>query len=129
MAEDYDAVREMVRQWLVNLGYKVLAAADGEEATRLCAEETPALAILDVVMPRLGGTATATKLRARFPALPVLFMSGYSEARGMAASQLENSYFIQKPYSFTSLGRAVRKILDSPLTPEVEPETHSQAPQ
>ncbi|MGB7726975.1 MAG: ATP-binding protein [Candidatus Acidiferrum sp.] len=121
LAEDYDAVREMVRQWLVNLGYKVLAATNGEEAT-LCAEETPDLAILDVVMPRLGGTATATKLRARFPGLPVLFTSGYSEATGAAASQLENSYYIQKPYSPTSLGRAVRKILNPPAR-EAEPET------
>ena len=125
LAEDYDAVREMVRQWLVNLGYKVLAATNGEEATRLCAEETPDLAILDVVMPRLGGTATATKLRARFPGLPVLFTSGYSEATGAAASQLENSYYIQKPYSPTSLGRAVRKILNPPAR-EAEPKTHAR---
>jgi len=128
LAEDYDAVREMLRQWLVNRGYKVLAATNGEEATRLCAEETPDLASLDVVMPRLGGTATATKLRARFPGLPVLFTSGYSETAGVTASQLENSYYIQKPYSPTSPGRAVRNILDPPPSPEVKPETQLQAP-
>ena len=127
LAEDYDAVREMVRQWLVSLGYKVLAAANGEEATRLCAEEAPALAILDVVMPRLGGTATATKLRSRFPGLPVLFTSGYSEATGVAASRLENSYYIQKPYSPTSLGHAVRRILDSPA-PDAKAEIQPHAP-
>jgi two-component system, cell cycle sensor histidine kinase and response regulator CckA len=54
LAEDHDSVREMVRQWLVNLGYRVLSAANGEEATELCQEEAPALAILDMVMPRMG---------------------------------------------------------------------------
>ena len=117
LAEDHDSVREMVRQWLVNLGYRVLSAANGEEATRLCDGEAPQLAILDVVMPRLGGTATATQLHGQLPALPVLFTSGYSESTGAAASLLPNSYFLQKPYSPTALGRVIRKILDR------EPET------
>ncbi len=117
LAEDHDSVREMVRQWLVNLGYRVLSAANGEEATRLCGGEAPQLAILDVVMPRLGGTATATQLHGQLPALPVLFTSGYSESTGAAASLLPNSYFLQKPYSPTALGRVIRKILDR------EPET------
>jgi two-component system, cell cycle sensor histidine kinase and response regulator CckA len=112
LAEDHDSVREMVRQWLVNLGYRVLSAANGEEATRLCEQEAPGLAILDMVMPRMGGTAAATHLRGRFPTLPILFTSGYSESTGAAASLLPNSYYLQKPYSPTALGRVIRKILD-----------------
>jgi two-component system, cell cycle sensor histidine kinase and response regulator CckA len=118
LAEDHDSVREMARQWLVNLGYKVLSAANGEEAARLCEQEVPELAILDVVMPRMGGTATATLLRSHFPSLPVLFTSGYSESTGAAVSQLANSYYLQKPYSPTSLGRVLRKILDAPMITE-----------
>ena len=113
LAEDHDSVREMVRQWLVNLGYRVLSAGNGEEATQLCQEATPELAILDLVMPRLGGTATATRLRNRYPTLPVLFTSGYSESTGAAAAMLSNSWFLQKPYSPTSLVRVIRRMLDS----------------
>jgi two-component system cell cycle sensor histidine kinase/response regulator CckA len=65
-------------------------------------------------MPRMGGTATATQLRSRFPGLPVLFTSGYSESTGAAASLLPNSHYLQKPYSPTALGRVIRKILDVP---------------
>jgi CheY-like chemotaxis protein len=83
----------------------------GEEAKRLCEEETPALAILDLVMPRLGGAATAAELQNRFPALPVLFTSGYMESTETTASQFPNSYYLQKPYRPTSLARVVRKIL------------------
>ena len=113
LAEDHDSVREMVRQWLVNLGYRVLAAANGEEAARLAEEETPALAILDVVMPRMGGTATASHLRGRFAVLPILFTSGYLESTGAAASLFPGSYSLQKPYSPTSLARVLRKILEA----------------
>lgn len=116
LAEDHDSIREMVRQSLVNLGYRVLPAANGEEALQLCEQETPALAILDVIMPRMGGAATAAQLRRRFPRLPVLFTSGYSEPQEASASQLSDSTYLQKPYSPTSLGRAIRRILD-PASP------------
>jgi PAS domain S-box-containing protein len=112
LADDHDSVREMVRQWLVNLGYRVLSAANGEEATRLCEQETPALAILDVVMPRMGGALAAAQLRSRFPNLPVVLTSGYSATTGVANSLIPNSYYLQKPYSPRSLGRVIRRILD-----------------
>jgi two-component system cell cycle sensor histidine kinase/response regulator CckA len=114
LAEDHDSIREMARQSLVNFGYRVLAANDGEQAVRLCDEETPSLAILDVVMPHLGGPATAAQLLARFPDLPILFTSGYSEYARLAVSQVPTSRYLQKPYSPTSLGRAIREILGNP---------------
>jgi two-component system, cell cycle sensor histidine kinase and response regulator CckA len=110
LAEDHEAIREMCRQTLTGLGYRVLAAADGEEALGLCEKETPALAILDVVMPKLGGPATAARLATIFPDLPVLFTSGYSqESKGIGTSA--DSRYLQKPYSPSALGRIVREIL------------------
>jgi two-component system, cell cycle sensor histidine kinase and response regulator CckA len=113
LAEDHDSIRDMARQTLVNLGYRVLSAIDGEEALRLCESEAPALAILDLVMPKMGGQETAAKLRERLEDLPVLFTSGYSqESRGLEAK----GRYLQKPYSPTSLGRIVREILDQVKT-------------
>jgi PAS domain S-box-containing protein len=111
IAEDHESIREMARQTLMSLGYRVLSAADGEEALRLCTEDTPAIAILDVIMPKLGGVATAQKLTQNFRGLPVIFTSGYSqdsENVGAAA----NAHYLQKPYSPMALGRQVREILD-----------------
>ncbi|MGB7846128.1 MAG: response regulator [Candidatus Acidiferrum sp.] len=116
--EDHDSIREVVRQWLANLGYRTLSAGNGEEALEICAQETPALGVLDVVMPRMGGPATATHLRNHFPNLPILFTSGYSESKEVAISQLPNSSYLQKPYSPTSLARAIRRILDLSPTSE-----------
>jgi two-component system cell cycle sensor histidine kinase/response regulator CckA len=113
LAEDHDSIREMARQTLVALGYRVLSAVDGEEALQLCESETPALAILDLVMPKLGGLETAAKLAERFEKLPVLFTSGYSqESRGSETT----ARYLQKPYSPTSLSRMVREILDQVKT-------------
>jgi len=114
LAEDHDSIREMARQTLVSFGYRVLAANDGVQAVRLCERERPSLAILDVVMPHLGGPAAAAQLLARYPDLPILFTSGYSEYPRLAASQSPASRYLQKPYSPTSLGRTIREILDNP---------------
>jgi two-component system, cell cycle sensor histidine kinase and response regulator CckA len=114
LADDHESIREMSRQTLVSLGYRVLSACDGEEALRLCEHEQPALAILDVIMPNLGGVATAARLASRFAGMPILFTSGYSAAsEGMPACDAHTRY-LQKPYSPTTLGCLVRRILDEP---------------
>jgi chemotaxis response regulator CheB len=59
----------------------VLSAENGEQALRLCEREVPDLAILDLIMPKLGGPATALTLRDRFPNVHILFTSGYSVRR------------------------------------------------
>jgi len=112
LAEDHESIREMARQTLLNLGYRVLAASDGLEALRLCEKEAPALAILDVVMPKLSGTAVAAKLESMYAGVPVLFASGYSQDSENLAPNTAQAHYLQKPYSPTSLGRMVREILD-----------------
>jgi PAS domain S-box-containing protein len=115
IAEDHESIREMARHTLLNLGYRVLSAADGEEALRLVEGERPALAILDVVMPKMGGQAALAKLHGRFPGLPAIFTSGYShDATGLPPSTPEMTY-LQKPYSPTALGKLVRQVLDRSL--------------
>ena len=113
LAEDHESIREMARQTLVGLGYRILSAADGEEALRLCQNETPALAVLDVIMPKMGGLATASRLSEQFPDIPILFTSGYSQDSASVESPDDNRKYLQKPYSPTTLGRVVREILDA----------------
>jgi len=116
IAEDHESIREMARQILLSLGYRVLSACDGEEALKLCENESPALAILDVVMPKLGGAAVASKLTALFAGLPILFTSGYSQDSESIAPATANTRYLQKPYSPTTLVRVVREILDQTKT-------------
>jgi PAS domain S-box-containing protein len=112
LAEDHDSIRELTRQALTRLGYKVLAAADGRQALRLAELERPDLAVLDVVMPQMGGAATATQLLQQMPGLPILFTSGFSENANSAVAQVLSSRYLQKPYGPTSLASTIREILD-----------------
>jgi CheY-like chemotaxis protein len=112
LAEDHESIREMSRQALLSMGYRVLSAGDGQEALKLCSHETPALAILDVIMPKLGGPGTAASLLKMFPDLPILFTSGYSADTSELPAEGANARYLQKPYSPTALGRLVRETLD-----------------
>ncbi len=116
IAEDHESIREMARQSLLHLGYKVLSAGDGEEALRLVEQERPALAVLDVIMPKLGGTAVATQLTERFPDLPVIFTSGYSQDAANLPRGAGRMTYLQKPYSPTALSKLVRNVLDLNVT-------------
>ena len=113
LAEDHDSIRELTRQSLTRLGYQVLAAADGRQALRLAELERPDLAVLDVVMPHMGGAATAARLLQQMPGLPILFTSGFSENANNAVAQVPGSHYLQKPYGPTSLASTIREILET----------------
>jgi CheY-like chemotaxis protein len=117
LAEDHDSIREMTRHTLLSLGYRVLAACDGEEAIRLCQHDEPDLAILDVIMPKMGGPATAATLVKLFAHLPILFTSGYSQENHSVAGVASAEHYLQKPYSPTALARLVRGVLDHKIVP------------
>ncbi|MDX9973141.1 MAG: transporter substrate-binding domain-containing protein, partial [FCB group bacterium] len=80
LAEDEDMVREVTRLVLEKAGYRVICARDGEEAVAMAEERgfEIALALLDVVMPGLGGRAVYERLKGRFPQMRFLFTSGYN---------------------------------------------------
>ncbi|HEU5039933.1 MAG TPA: response regulator [Gemmatimonadales bacterium] len=116
VVEDQEEVRTMASRTLAHEGYRVLEAADGQEALELlerCDGEVR-LVLSDISMPVLDGRRLGDRLREWKPGLPLLFMSGYGEEdvtrRGLL---LSGSAFIQKPFSPRDLTRRVRELLDA----------------
>jgi len=114
VAEDEEAVRELLVEILRSQGYTVIATGDGEEALRefeLHRGEI-ALVILDVVMPKIGGRQVYETLRRREPGLKFLFISGY-DADGVHESFLANEglRFIGKPFNLSDVSRRVMELL------------------
>jgi len=116
VVEDDPSVRELARQVLTPLGYKVLAAAGGDDALRTSdSYDGPVdLLLTDVVMPGMNGTRLAEALRAKRPGIKVLFMSGYAHDALSTQGMLELGVaMIQKPFRTIALARRVRQVLDS----------------
>ena len=115
LVEDEPGVARMARQALQAHGYQVLLASDGREALALLEQNQarPDLLLTDVVMPHMGGSELAARLREALPGLKILFTSGYSyDGFGGRAELLPGTSFLQKPFTPTALARAVRTTLD-----------------
>ena len=115
VAEDDAQLRALFKRTLGDRGYTVLAAANGVEALELAVayEGTIHLLITDVVMPRMSGRETATRLRLLRPAVRLIFVSGYSDdAIERHGVLVPDSVFLEKPVPPDVLARTVREILD-----------------
>jgi two-component system cell cycle sensor histidine kinase/response regulator CckA len=93
-----------------------VTAACAAEALELLESSgtAPAALVSDVVMPGMDGLALAGQLRARWPGLPVLLVSGYAEAalgRDLAAEGLR---LLAKPYGLSELVAELRALLAVP---------------
>ncbi|HEX9850094.1 PAS domain S-box protein [Candidatus Deferrimicrobium sp.] len=115
LAEDEGSLRALAERILTGLGYTVLIARDGEEAVDVLVRNVKVdLAVLDVVMPRMGGKEAYEKMRKGNPNLKALFMSGYSAEAGHESFVLNpGTPFLPKPYTPSTLARKVREVLDT----------------
>jgi PAS domain S-box-containing protein len=119
VAEDEDALRQMVVQVLKIQGYRVLEAASGRDALHVWeqADRPVDLLLTDMVMPGgIMGSELAQRLTTQCPRLKVIYTSGYSPGMaGRDASLLEGRNFLPKPYSIGKLAQFVRECLDNKL--------------
>ena len=113
LVEDEDAVRTFSQRALVNKGYEVLCAADGEAALEIFEKEEQKeidLLVTDVVMPGMDGPTLAQRIRQNSPNLKIIFMSGYTEDK-LKDYMGENIFFLPKPFTLKVLAEKVKEVL------------------
>lgn len=114
VVEDDEATRRAACEILESLNYRVLVAADGQEALRIFQQraEEIELLITDLIMPALGGVALYQKLRELHPTVHVVVMTGYPMDAGTRELLERGSVtWMQKPLGTEALARTVRKVL------------------
>jgi PAS domain S-box-containing protein len=119
LVEDEPLVRQIVRRSLVQAGYLVLEAGDGEDALAVMAEfDGPLDAIVtDMMMPGMSGRVLTDLLRTSHPHLGVVYISGYTESElGDEAALDEEHVFLQKPFSNRQLLTAVARVTGAGVT-------------
>jgi PAS domain S-box-containing protein len=111
VVEDNDDVGRFSTELLEDLGYSVRRVANANAALAILAEDEFAVDLVfsDVIMPGMNGVELAGIIRERYPGLPVVLTSGYSNV--LAESAHRGFELIQKPYSVESLSRILRKAM------------------
>jgi CheY-like chemotaxis protein len=128
LVEDQASLRDMVRETLELLGYRVLVAAHGEAGLAMAGRHRGRLDLLvtDIVMPRLDGSELARRLTADRPGLRVLYISGHGPDL-VARRGIDPSAVLEKPVTTRALSLRVRDALDRPAPAAAEGPAGSSA--
>jgi DNA-binding response OmpR family regulator len=111
LIEDDESIAEPLIFGLESEGYQVLHAADGEEGLRLARTRSPAVILLDVMLPGVDGFTVCRTLR-RESAVPILMLTARGqEMERVMGLELGADDYIVKPFSFRELLARVRAIL------------------
>jgi CheY-like chemotaxis protein len=118
VVDDEISIRDLITAALGRYGYRVLAAANGNEAMVLYPprQEEVALVVTDLSMPEMGGDELALALSRLNPAVKILFMSG---ATGMQTNEIlpKGARVLPKPFTVDRLVAAVHDALEASAGP------------
>ncbi|HEX7705874.1 MAG TPA: response regulator [Thermoanaerobaculia bacterium] len=111
IVEDEQLLRSVIRESLEESGYQVLDARTPGEALAIVERgETPRLLLTDIVLPEMNGFELAAVIHRRYPELPTVFMSGYTD-QAINGEPLRSRIFLEKPISTRDLLTAVHAAL------------------
>jgi len=114
LADDEEMVRRVGVDMLESMGFRVLAAADGQEAVEKFREHKEEIAgvLLDLTMPRMDGEEAFREIRRIRPDIRVILTSGYNEQQTIRRFVGEGlAGFIQKPFKLNDLSTMLRQVL------------------
>lgn len=125
IVEDDNAVIGATAALLRKAGYRVITAANGDEARRMMERpiEHVDLVLSDVVMPQLSGPELKRDLNGRRPDLPVVLMTGYSDypvVNDGGGTRIADCRAIMKPFRPSELLVAIRETLDGTSNPRLD---------
>ncbi|MDX6539692.1 MAG: two-component system, OmpR family, response regulator ResD [Gaiellales bacterium] len=111
VVDDEPTVRDVVSQYLTRDGFRVVATGDGREVMGLVELESPALIVLDVMLPGIGGLELCRTIRAR-RAIPVILLTARGEETDrIVGLELGADDYVTKPFSPRELVARVRAVL------------------
>jgi len=94
-------------------GYEVFTASSGEEGLTLIEEELPGLVVLDIWLPGIDGIETLTRIKSKYPQIPVVIISGHGTVESaVKATKLGAFDFIEKPLSLEKVVLIANNALD-----------------
>ena len=118
LVDDEDIVRRLAVRALSRANWTVIEAASGEIALGLLARR-PGIRldaiVSDVVMPGMDGPTLVRAVRERYPALPAILASGYTQDAVRGNLSDEDIIFMPKPYTLKALVAAVGNLVERPV--------------
>jgi signal transduction histidine kinase/DNA-binding response OmpR family regulator len=113
--EDEPEVQAVLADMLREAGYVVVVAKDGPNGLERCEQESMDIVLSDISMPGLSGWDVATRLRTRFPEIPIGFVTGWGDQLDPERlTRTGVSFVIAKPFQTLDVLRHVAQALNAP---------------
>lgn len=114
VVDDEPQVIAMIRDLLIACGYEVTTALSGSEALELVPMFLPDAVLLDVLMPVISGAHVLDRLRAEYPNLPVVMITGQQDETTARQLLARGAFdYIRKPFTVDLLERVVAAAVSS----------------
>jgi DNA-binding response OmpR family regulator len=111
IVDDHASVRTLVQDYLTEQGYRVVTAADGQQALTVARVERPDLILLDVMMPNLDGFEFMRAFR-RGQATPIILLTArVAETDKVVGLELGADDYVTKPFGMQELVARIRAVL------------------
>jgi len=111
VVDDEESIRFLYREELEEEGFRVLTAADGEEALKKVSKDKPDLITLDIRMPGMDGIEVLQRIREMDKKIPVIMSTAYGEYRNDFNVWSSDAYVI-KTANLSELKETIRRLLD-----------------
>jgi CheY-like chemotaxis protein len=108
--DDDQGIREVLSEYLHELGYDILTAADGLEGMDKIRLQNFDLLLLDIRIPYVSGLGLLQIAREANPAIPVVCMTGYGSSPEKIAAE-EVRHILSKPFELQELAKAVASLI------------------
>jgi DNA-binding response OmpR family regulator len=122
LVDDEDTLRQVVAQFLVQEGYRVVAAASGLEALRLFYAERPDAVLLDVMMPGMDGWEVCARLREMSDVPILLITARTSQEDKLRGFRLGVDDYLSKPFSLAEMAARLQAVLSRSRKAQAQPE-------
>jgi DNA-binding response OmpR family regulator len=119
VVDDEPMVCEVVSRYLQNDGFGVMEAADGASALEILAAHSPALVVLDIMLPGVDGLSVLRQLRATTDIPVILLTARASEIDRIVGLEVGADDYVVKPFSPRELAARVRTVLRRTQAPAI----------
>src|ERR1035437_8605498 len=113
VVDDDDSLRWVLQTQLEQMGYTVIAAADGAKAIEAIEKDPPALVLTDLKMPGMSGMELLEQIRHGYPELPVLIVTAFGTIQSAVQAMRAGAYdYLAKPIDYDELALSVKRVLE-----------------
>jgi CheY-like chemotaxis protein len=126
VVDDEENLRKMAQAILESQGYEVMCAVDGFHALATLRQSLPDVIISDLRMPNMNGFEFLSVVRARFPQIPIIAISGEFSGLGVPDSVLADAFFAKGQYTLEELFHRIIVLLEhGPIRPRAKRQSKS----